>query len=107
MNNGRSSSLFWLLLLGLIFVPLQPLDLNWLIDALIAIALFALTLIAQPVSIIAHSFIWIWSLTKIIHQPFTFYHIVYYLFLALYVVFMILPYIIGIIYAIRNRPSKY
>ena len=74
-----------LLLLGLIFVPLQYLGFPWWADALIALGVSLLPMIGGLATIA----IWIWSFVIFIQSPFDTYGIVYIVALVFYIAFYI------------------
>ena len=84
LSSVFSSGLFFLIqlvLLGMIYVPLQYIGLPWWADVLIALSTF----IFQVLGGIVYIVVWIWSFIIMVQSPFTAYSIIYLVFLVLYV----------------------
>jgi hypothetical protein len=100
LSSVFSSGLFFLIqlvLLGMIYVPLQYLGFPWWVDVLIALSTF----IFQVLGGIVYIVVWIWSFIIMVQSPFAAYSIVYLVFLVLYIFLsFILPHLF------KNRGSR-
>ena len=69
-----------LVLLGIIFVPLQYLNLPWWADALIAAFIY----FTQTLGGLVSAVVWVWSFIIFVRSPFDTYSIIYLVFLVVY-----------------------
>ena len=79
-----------LLLVGLIFVPLNYLSLPWWVDTIIVLLIFLFRSLGGFICLV----IWAWSFFIFVRSPFNGYSILYLVFLGLYFLFLLLPHLI-------------
>ena len=80
-------NLFYLFFLFFVFIPILPLGFPWWADGLIILSTIIFPVLGGVITLV----LWGWSFIVMIKSPFTWFSVIYFIGLLIYVAFFLIP----------------